>query len=212
MGLFGKHRNNTESSDGSLSNHKPELGFIGSLYLVLPMVRDWNVEYHIDHESANFTVDLDAFFDDVSFSSEVGGDEQKAPSYLQDWTEKWCALMINSYPTPEDFELRRTKEQLGFGWREPNNRFVIKIYLSRTEFRDVVAVLNQDHLRHGEITRDAVFGWLEQRGFDRTEELDGLFTPSERPRIRLDIKNLRLAEERNFVDAELWFDVCRIYT
>lgn len=210
MGLSRKARDEAELAQNAPTEAKS--GFEGNLHLALPMVEDWRIEYYIDHESANFSVDLDATFDSVWFlSKEVDGKQLDMPSYLRDWEDKYCQLMINSYPTAEDFELRQTAGQLGFGWRGQDNRFIIKVYLTRTEFRDVVDVLRQDHLRHTKTSRDVILGWLQQHGVDRTEEFEKSFAPSENPKIRIDVKNTRLADQESIVKAEVWFDVCRIY-
>ncbi len=209
MGLFGKARDETELAENGLEESRS--GFEGNLHLALPVLEDWKIEYHIDHNSANFTVEPHATFSSVWFSSEVDGEEREIPSYLRDWKGKYCNLMINCFPSAEDFEFRKTQGRLGEGWREPGDQFVIKIYLTRTEFRDVVSVLRQDHLRHSTASREVILGWLQQHDVDTTGELEDAFAPSAIPNIRIDVKNTRMAPPENILNAELIFDVCRIY-
>lgn len=196
-----------KSSPESREEEIDDREFAGNLHLTLPLMADWNFEYHIYHEISHYTVDLDAEINDVWWDT----DEEETPSYLEGWIGKHCNLMINSYINAEDLERRKSHEELGEGWRAANDRFVIKIYVTNAEFRDLIEVMRQDHLRHDQNTKEFFQSLVAGAGAEVVEEMGDTFAPSELPRIRIDVMNTHAQKDDNFSNAEVVFRVSRIY-
>lgn len=178
-----------------------------TLWISVPEVADWRIEYSIDHKDANFRVSFVATFDDVSYR--VGDDlpEDEDDFDPLNWSGSPCHFRINELFDATEVERRRTDESIGYGQRKTSGAFFLSLCLTREEFRDLVSVLKQDHAKHEQRFRDDFVDFMAQFEAELDDKELEQFGPRESPRIRVDIFDIC---PNDMSDIDVFFRVRRI--